>query len=62
MRFVVLIVLFIMMVGVDAEFISFALYGGLLKGSEVGIFLIIAICVAANFGFLRAMWHLYKGK
>ena len=58
----ILFIAFCILLGVDAEFASYAMGGGLLNGSLVSIVFIVGIIAFINFILLQGMFKIYKNK
>lgn len=62
MKFILIVALLFILIGFDAEFISYAYYGGLLKGSVLSIMLITTGILAVNFACFKAFIYIFKRK
>lgn len=58
----VLFILFCVIVGIDAEFASYAVGGGLLNGSIVSIVLFTGVIIFANYLLILGMYKVIKNK
>ena len=58
----VLFILFCVIVGIDAEFASYAVGGGLLNGSIVSIVLFTGVIIFTNYLLILGMYKVIKNK
>lgn len=57
-----LFIAFCVLLGIDAEFASYVLGGGLLNGSLVSIVFFTGLAIFGNFVILQFMFKVYKDK